>query len=245
VLFNMRTPRQSRELVKEVRKRGWKIGLLIVDTLAKALAGGNENSSEDMGAVIANAEWIMQELSCFVLFIHHSGKDVSKGARGHSSLLGAVNTEMELTRERGCPGVLTVKKQRDSTDDAEFGFDLKYVSLGRDEDGDDVGSCVAVEIDGSAAPKASGGSMPDGARMALKALVKTLGEVGRVRDDLSFHVPRHVATVTTKEWRDHHARMLADKPAKTISKAFERGRDWLQAHGFVGCWDAYTWKVQR
>ncbi|MBL3598702.1 MAG: AAA family ATPase [gamma proteobacterium endosymbiont of Lamellibrachia anaximandri] len=60
---------------------GEKCVFVVGDTLNRLMAGGNENSSEDMGALVSNADRIREEIGCTFAFIHHSGKDGAKGAR--------------------------------------------------------------------------------------------------------------------------------------------------------------------
>ena len=47
------------------------------DTLARAMPGGNENSGEDMGLLVANADRIRHALGCCFEFIHHAGKNAA------------------------------------------------------------------------------------------------------------------------------------------------------------------------
>jgi hypothetical protein len=87
------------------------IGLVVIDTLAHAIPGADENSAKDMGVAISNLIRIKQHLNATVLVVHHTGKDASKGARGSSSLKAAVDTEISVTASRG--GVkLNQRKQR-------------------------------------------------------------------------------------------------------------------------------------
>lgn len=75
--------------------------LVVIDTLNRSMAGGDENSSKDMSVVVAAADHIKRATGACVLIIHHSGKDVAQGARGHSSLLGAIDTELEVKSAEG------------------------------------------------------------------------------------------------------------------------------------------------
>ena len=135
-----------------------------------------------MGALVSHCEWLAAELDCFVLLVHHCGKDEAKGLRGHTSLLGAINSEIEVRRQRGEVGTATVSKQRDGADGAQFAFDLEQVLLGQDDVGDEVSSCVAVCADSADVPKDSGSrKLPDGLQVALNALTKALGDEGQVR----------------------------------------------------------------
>jgi len=70
--------------------------LVVIDTLNRSMPGGDENSSTDMGAAIAACDRIRHTTNACVQLVHHSGKDQAAGLRGHSSLLGAVDTELEV-----------------------------------------------------------------------------------------------------------------------------------------------------
>lgn len=117
------------------------LALVIVDTLAQATAGGNENSGEDMGKAIGHCRTISEVLHCSVLLVHHSGKDDTKGARGHSSLKAAADTELEVVRSDD-QRAMRVSKQKDGEDGQDMGFSLTTVPVGTDEDGDVITSCV-------------------------------------------------------------------------------------------------------
>lgn len=106
-----------------------RLGLIVIDTLARASAGMDENSGRDMGQVIQAADTIWRELGCFVLLVHHSGKDISRGSRGHNSLLGALDFEGEVSEGR-----FTARKVKDSEVPAPISFQLAKTLLpnGRD-----------------------------------------------------------------------------------------------------------------
>jgi RecA-family ATPase len=129
------------------------VGLVVVDTLSRAMAGGNENSSEDMTAFIRQIDLIRQALPAHVVVIHHSGKDTARGARGHSSLRAATDTEIEVSREYGSKqSVARVNKQRDLDGGTEFPFQLVPVELGRNQRGKPVTSCVVRHLDAEGQP---------------------------------------------------------------------------------------------
>ena len=71
-----------------------------------------------------------------VLLVHHCGKDEARGARGHSSLRAAVDTEIEISRPEG-ETISTVRatKQRDLSPGEAMPFSLKQVTLGTDRRG--------------------------------------------------------------------------------------------------------------
>lgn len=121
------------------------VKLVVIDTLARAFAGGNENASEDMGALVANMDAVRAATGCAFMFIHHSGKDRAKGARGHSSLRAAIDTEIEVVAaEEGDTKTATVVKQRDLKKGDAFAFALRAVTLGSNPRGKPVTSCVVT-----------------------------------------------------------------------------------------------------
>ncbi len=245
-LFSLLEREQAEQFVETARTHGWPIGLIIVDTLARALGGGNENNSEDMGAVIGNADWLANELGAALLFVAHSGKDASRGMRGHSSMVAAVNTEIELERAAGQPGVFRVTKQRDGADAVQLGFNLEQVPLGRDEDGDEMSSCVVVPAEIPQQAQAAAPKMPKGIKLVLRALDRALADARKApaRDQPPEGVPPHA--VTELEWRRAHSTLLQkDTPANTRRMAFNRGADWLVAEGMATRFDGYAWRPER
>lgn len=98
------------QIIKAKHKK--KISLIVIDTLARAAAGLDENSSKDMGIFIQKMDYIKNKLDTSMLLIHHCGKDISAGMRGSSSLLGAVDTCIKLMRYNETVRFI-VEKQKD------------------------------------------------------------------------------------------------------------------------------------
>lgn len=120
------------------------VSLIVVDTLSRAMAGANENASEDMTAFVKAVDRLREKTGAHVMVVHHAGKDTSKGARGHSSLRAATDTELEVA-----DNALAVRKQRDGEHAAALRFRLKTVDLGTDADARPITSCV-IEWSGGA-----------------------------------------------------------------------------------------------
>lgn len=74
--------------------------LTVLDTLARHVPGGDENSSETMSLVVETLEVIKRESGGCAKAVHHAGKDEDKGGRGHSSLKGALDAELSLRTRR-------------------------------------------------------------------------------------------------------------------------------------------------
>lgn len=118
--------------------------LIIIDTLAAASGGANENSGEDMNVVLSHCRKLHEATGALVLLVHHSGKDAARGARGWSGLRAAVNTEFMVQHEPSSPiRKLIVTKQRDAEDGVQLPFKLQSVPLGFDNET----SCVIDPLD--------------------------------------------------------------------------------------------------
>jgi hypothetical protein len=89
--------------------------LIVIDTLARLLTGMDENSAKDATMVTTFMEDMARFYECFVLSVHHTGKDESKGARGSSAFYA--NMDMALHAKKHSSGTATeikVKKQKDA-----------------------------------------------------------------------------------------------------------------------------------
>lgn len=117
--------------------------LIFIDTLNRAAPTADENSSKDMGQILEAAKALQREVGGLVLLIHHTGKDENAGARGHSSLFAALDAAIKTSR-RGDNRVWKIHKAKDDKDGGEHGFTLDMVSLGLDEYGDAIDSCVVA-----------------------------------------------------------------------------------------------------
>jgi hypothetical protein len=140
---NLLDKADARDLAGALKKHG-RFVLIVVDTLAQTSPGGNENSFEDVSRVLANCRALHNATGALICLIHHVGKDKSKGARGHSSLKGAADTEITVERS-GHSRLAKVSKMKDGEDGLEIPFRLVTVELGKDEEGKPVASCV-VEL---------------------------------------------------------------------------------------------------
>lgn len=120
--------------------------IIVIDTLSRIMAGGDENNAADMTALIRNIDAVREATGAHVILVHHTGKDTARGARGHSSLRAATDTEIEVANENGARAAM-VTKQRDNPGGEVFPFTLKSVSLGHDQDGDEVTSCTVEAQD--------------------------------------------------------------------------------------------------
>lgn len=97
----------------DIDASGFIPSLIIVDTMARLIAGMDENSAKDITLITSFLESIALRYQCFVLGIHHTGKDVAKGARGSSAFLANMDSVFQVTKLDNRIS-LQVKKHRDA-----------------------------------------------------------------------------------------------------------------------------------
>lgn len=193
-------------------------GLIVIDTLSRALSGGDENSPVDMGDFIKNVDRLRSATGAHVMVIHHSGKDQARGARGHSALRAATDTELEVVYDQKTgERKILVRKQRDIDCLSPIGFAIEPVAIGQDPDGTPVTAPVAV---------------PRNLRAAVE-FTRPKGVTGRaltVLEDLTVGLP----AVPVGSWNDEFARVCYEgKPSKVAAQAFRRAQKELQAAGII------------
>jgi AAA domain len=117
------------DTIEEVEKTtGQKVVLIIVDTISRALCGGDENSPKDMGALITTMGRIHEKApGTHILLVHHIPHDAER-MRGHGSLLGAIDTGV-FVQKNNCVRTATVIKANDSDEGQRVAFTLESVEL--------------------------------------------------------------------------------------------------------------------
>jgi len=166
------------ELVAEIKETaGTDVVMIVVDTVSRAMAGGNENGPEDMTSFISNIDALRAATKAHTQLVHHSGKDVAQGARGHSSLRAATDTEieMEVSKEDGLR-FARATKQRDMETGAEFAFRLDVKDLGFDQDGDAVTTCTILPVAGEEVADAKKKPLSKNGKILLECFTQLQGE---------------------------------------------------------------------
>jgi RecA-family ATPase len=89
------------------------LSLFIVDTWARALTGGDENSAGDAGRAVAVCDTVRDITGATVLVVHHTGADGLR-ERGSTALRGASDTTLQLSKQDDSDvTVLSCKKMKD------------------------------------------------------------------------------------------------------------------------------------
>jgi hypothetical protein len=219
-----------------------KIGVIVVDTLARCFGGRDENSTQDMSTFVSRCDTIRNATGATVLVVHHFGRDESKGMRGSIALKAAADTVIEVT---GTEGTRTVKveKQKDGAAGETFAFNLEVVDLGLDEDGEPITSCVVVPSAATPTRKtAKAPRLPPAARLACEALRKAIAEGGQPAP-ASNYIPANVMGADVELWRRYAYQQSISKGDSDSAKrnAFRRSVETLQASNAVGVCDGFAW----
>lgn len=123
---------------------GHGIGLVTVDTLARCMPGGDENSAMDIGAVIANVDLIRSRLGAAVLIVHHTGRN-GEQERGSTALRGSADAMFQCVPDAASQGYVRIRCTK--MKDAEPAEDVHTRRLPVAIDGADERSCVIVSDD--------------------------------------------------------------------------------------------------
>jgi hypothetical protein len=144
---------QVKELIDAIRSQFEQPFLVVFDTLARSMAGGDENSTKDMNTVVSAGDLVRITFQCHVQIVHHTGKS-SELERGSSALRGAVDTSIYLSREDSSI-TMTCQKQKDAVEPEKIG--LKLVPV------ENTSSCVLEMFDAT-------GQFTEPARRLLRLL---------------------------------------------------------------------------
>lgn len=148
--FALSSPKDISDLIESIKQSiGDDHGGLVVfiDTLARAMGTFEENDNNDMGRVIQACDAISRTLQATVAAVAHPGKDSSKGLRGGSALLGGLDTVIQLEKDETGIRTWKIEKQKEGEDGLSGQFKLDVITIGEDEDGDEITSAVVMPVE--------------------------------------------------------------------------------------------------
>jgi hypothetical protein len=160
LLRSTATAGDLRDVIEIVRRFG--IGKVSVDTISRAMMGGDENSSVDMGTLLTNLNLLRHETGAHVMGIHHGTQAEGTKSRGHSTLPYGVDVILQAERsDAQAIGSLTVGFCRDDAIGPLVTFRTELVALGKDADGDAITTLVIEEGEPGKAPAKGKGRSAD------------------------------------------------------------------------------------
>ncbi len=252
------------------RDFGVEPGLLVIDTLNRSLAGGDD--VKDGGAFIKNGMLVKEACRIATMPVHHTAKTGGEDPRGHGSLKGDNDGQWFVTgAANGAPNAWRVTRLKAGPTGEKFEFRIRPFEVGRDEDNDPITSCIVSpqafvpsesdhQMRDAAATQDSGKPMmtPDGraiiyggnAFLAMKAAHQSI-ENSTALPPPSIPVPHGHKATTFKAWLDE---MVATFPGENkddskfrdrCRKAQEAAFASLQRRGLIDGRDDWVWRTNR
>ena len=148
--------------------------MIVIDTLARCMVGGDENTARDMGLLVAGCDRVREATGATILLVHHTGKS-GLSERGSSALRAAASQMLELGDD---DEILTLScdKAKDSGSLASHSFRLLIIVTERtNADGLAETSCVLVPAEkGLKASRVS----PSGRKLLETLSLETFAQTG-------------------------------------------------------------------
>jgi hypothetical protein len=120
-------------------------GLVVLDTYSQCIAGADENSQAVASKASSNMIRIRRDLETTVVYVHHTGKDASRGMRGSDALRANTDCAVEVIRdaERNA-ATAHVRRSKDAPTGERIRFNMKFQKVTR---------LAGAEFDGSLVPE--------------------------------------------------------------------------------------------
>jgi hypothetical protein len=237
--------------------------LVVIDTLSTATPGADENSSKDIGPVLARCERIAQKTNAAVMLVHHMNSGGQK-PRGHTSILANLDSVLkvekmeEIDNDRRAIREIEIAKEKDGESGRKWRFVLPAVEIGRDAEGEPITSCVVRRPNVDGAPGETARPADAGLRLApqtevfLRAVYRALAEHGEDAP-FSLGLPRGTRVVKWKTLAEVFAAMAFDgadetdpaKRANKLSQAMKRQGEKLMQQNVIMRENPFVWLTGR
>lgn len=225
------------------------VRLIVIDTLAKALAGDDENEAAAISAVISQSTKIAVYTGASVLIVHHPGKDAQRGMRGSYSLYADADFVLRVDGEKGQEAKsLFLEKAKDDEDGVIVGaFKLEKVTLGRNRYGNEITSMIVKPLD----------QAQSSSRMIKRPRTET--QTGRALIELEHlfasaecksvehhdRIPAGTRVVSKEDWKSACRRKHLSAEGGEVAEiqAFKRAHNNLSKSGLIGSFDGLIWLI--
>lgn len=214
------------------------IRLIVIDTVSRALAGGDENAPRDMGQFLRNVE-LLQSTGAHVLLLHHIPADGAQRPRGHGSLLGACDTTFRIDQSSSIRA-LSIDKSNDAAEGGRIPFTLKSVELHREENVVTVAP-VVVPFHGPTPNPERKRKLSHKQALALQTLHSLCLEQGQSLP-ASYGLPPDLRAIQVNAWRQElESRGVVDKNGSNPRQEFRRLNEALKRARAVAERDDLIW----
>lgn len=218
--------------------------MIVLDTLARAIGEGDENSARDMGRAVNRCEQIERHFGCLVALVHHIGKDPTKGARG-SNALGAAGDVLIVVEKSEGHNTATVEEMKDGPEGTTWTFRLVPFDLSATLDDPcatmpEVAACVVEMLSepASAQPRATSRAKPPAgvAGDLLNIIKRAAAEVGAA----CHAAPIAVSRIDLKRYCETMA-WQHDSAPNAFRAMLSKTLSQLRSRGLVGFDRDHVW----
>jgi len=231
-----------------------RLGAIIIDTVAAAFNLDDMNNGAEAAKVIDACRKLGTATGALVIPIHHYGKDASSGLLGSHIFRAGADVILSVLADRDATTgdvknrALALAKSRTGVEGPIAPFELEFVSLGRDEDGEEFGACIVkpdLENAQKVVSKGKQRSLPRGER-ALKAAIDEALSASSQRVQVMGDGP-FVSAVRLSSVREAFSRFYvideddSAKKADALRKAFKRALERLSPSYGSGSWAIENW----
>jgi hypothetical protein len=212
---------------------------IVLDTLNRSIRG-SESKDDDMAQYIAAADALRESFDCVVIIVHHCGVSGDR-PRGHTSLTGAIDTQLKVTRDEADNIIVEVELAKDGPQGDKIVSRLECFEVGLDEDGGAIASCVVAPTESQPEPAkvTKLAAVPRAALQALNTLVCDEGQDAPRSD----RVPKGVRGVTLEAWKTRLRHIGVLNAEGNPREQFRRINVTLQNARAIGVYEGFVWPV--
>ena len=200
--------------------------LIVVDTFARNMGSGDENSNSDVSQFVNNIDQMRARLGCVVLLVHHTGHAESERARGASALPAAIDSTFRMDSKTSGITLVNVKAKEDELA-KPIALVLEQLELPDWLDAKGRVMKSAVLVSGVSSSATTEKALSQVQNDAIRAFHKAAREHGLLDVDGKF-AGLHIDAWRTEVYRTS----TADNP-EAKKKAFQRVRADLVEQGQV------------
>jgi hypothetical protein len=165
---------------------GVRLGQYTIDTVSATFALKKEDDNAEATATSKIMRRIADETGTVAIGVHHFGKAAESGLRGASAWRGCADVvlaalaDVDQLSGKASNRELTCAKSRDGEQGPLSPFELEFIELGIDEDGEPYGSCRVVPVENGASRFDKTKKLSRGARNLQDAIAEAMDSGGAV-----------------------------------------------------------------
>lgn len=241
---NLADPKEVRAIVQRLRavddrfqaSHGVRLGAVIFDTLAASFNLDDENNNSEAAKAIRAMKTVSDALGVVAIPVHHYGKAAETGLRGASAWRAGCDAVLSILADRDqttgqCNNRrIALTKSRVGEEGWNTSFDLRFVVLGEDEDGELFGACYVEpgEAEDAIILTKKAKPLPRAAKAYMGAFHVVFGDKGQKVRPFGSEGPEVVAVDREVIRQEFNPSWPADsdteeKKNDARRKAFERG----------------------